>query len=162
MVRLSKLTDYAIVLLSSFCREGEPVRAARDLAHTTRLPLPTVSKILKSLSRAGFVESLRGAHGGYRLARRPDQITVAEVISTMEGGVALTDCATAKPCEFETACPMKNHWRRINDVVKRALEHLTLQDMADPQSPLHEPSLDHDHQRGTGSVPTLTLLDKRR
>ena len=158
MIRLAKLTDYALVLLASFSREGDSVRAARDLAQATRLPLPTVSKILKALTRGGLVESLRGIKGGYRLARPASDISVADVIATMEGPIGLTDCAVGQSCEFETGCPMKAQWKRINRAVRRALEGLSLLDMAHPAGDAEH----DDHGRGAGPVPTLTLLTKQR
>src|SRR5919201_5762535 len=81
MLRMSKLTDYGLVLLTHMAqRSVEEVRTAHELAETSKVPLPTVSKILKELSRAGIVISHRGRRGGYTLARSPAQISVASVV----------------------------------------------------------------------------------
>jgi FeS assembly SUF system regulator len=134
MLRISKLTDYAIVLLSLFTRSQAQERNARELAGQTQLPLPTVSKILKTLCRGGLLVSRRGASGGYTLARPPEEISIAEVIAAIEGPIALTDCSTDAPsgCDFEPQCPVRANWRRINRVVQGALAQLKLTDMAGP------------------------------
>ena len=134
MFRISKLTDYAIVLLSLFTRGRTQEHNARALAGQTRLPLPTVSKILKTLCRGGVLVSRRGASGGYRLDRPPEEISIAEVIEAIEGPIALTDCSTGTPsgCDFEPQCPVRANWRRINRAVQGALAQLKLTDMVGP------------------------------
>jgi FeS assembly SUF system regulator len=156
MLRLAKLTDYAIVLLTYVARDRtHSVHTARDLATQSHLPLPTVSKILKSLSRGGLLVSHRGVMGGYSLARAAEAITVAEIIALMEGPVALTECSAACPglCEIERVCPVRNNWRMISAVVLRSLEHLTVTDMTEPlPGPSVEPPRDG---------PRLPLLARR-
>src|SRR5690606_36837478 len=108
MLRMSRITDYGIVLLTHLAAAapGETVHNARELAARAGLPLPVVSKILKTLTREGFLLSHRGAKGGYALARRPEQITVASVIDALEGPIALTECGTELDgaCEREARC----------------------------------------------------------
>ena len=137
MIRLSKLADYGIVLLSYFVRDTHAVRTARDLASASRLPLPTVSKILKALSRGGLLVSHRGVKGGYSLARPADDISVVEVIRAIDGPIALTECSHTAPglCDLEIACPVRSNWQKINDVVVRALADLSLVDMTLPAPP---------------------------
>jgi FeS assembly SUF system regulator len=135
MIRIGKMTDYGIVLLSFFARGDEPqVFNARELAAQSQLPLPTVSKILKALSRGELLESQRGVSGGYRLARSADNISVAEIISVLEGPIAMTECSDVGHgnCDLETHCPIRGNWRKINIVVRKALEGLTLSDMTRP------------------------------
>jgi FeS assembly SUF system regulator len=159
MIRIAKLTDYAIVLLTYVARDRDRgVHNARDLAAESHLPLPTVSKVLKSLSRGGLLVSHRGATGGYGLAKPADAISVAEIIAAMEGPVALTECSTNCPgvCEIEKVCPVRRNWRSINAVVLRSLENLTLSDMAEP---LPKPSVGRARERP--ARPVLTLLAKR-
>ncbi len=95
MLRITKLTDYAIVVLSTMI---EPTAvdafAARDVADRSQIPQPTVSKVLKQLARAGLVVSERGKHGGYRLARAAGTISVADIIDAVEGPIAVTECST--------------------------------------------------------------------
>ena len=135
MIRIRKLTDYGIVLLTYFAVGGETsVRTARELAAKAHLPLPTVSKILKSLARSSLLVAHRGIKGGYSLARAPEEITVAEIVAALEGPLALTECSASAPglCDIEPVCPVRSNWRKINDVVRGALAQLSLADMSRP------------------------------
>ena len=134
MLRISKLTDYGIVLLARFAAAPRDSQlSARGMAESTSLPLPAVSKMLKELASAGLLESLRGAKGGYRLARTPEAITVAEIVHALEGPIALMEC-TAGPghCEVEARCTVSEPWHRINRAVHDALSRVTLADLARP------------------------------
>lgn len=135
MIRLSKLTDYGLVLMSYVARRGgETLHTARGLAAESGLPLPTVSKLLKTLLQSGFLTSHRGINGGYSLAREAHDISVAEIIAALEGPIALTECSTdiSGLCDFERGCPIKTNQRIINQVVRGALEKLTLADLIHP------------------------------
>ena len=134
MIRLTRMTDYGILLLTCFARDPErPMRSARELANETRLPLPSVSKILKELARHRLLEAHRGVKGGFTLARRPDAINVAEIIGALEGPVAITECsADAGSCDIERSCAVKSNWNKINKVVLSALRGITLADMSRP------------------------------
>jgi len=140
MLRISKLTDYGIVLLARFAAAPRDAQlSARELAEATTLPLPAASKMLKQLASAGLLESLRGAKGGYRLVRAPEAVTVAEIVHALEGPIALMDC-TAGPghCDQEARCTVQEPWHRINRAVHDALARVTLADLAQPMgdSPL--------------------------
>lgn len=132
MIRITRQTDYGIVLLCSMAiRPADEVLAARDAAESTGLPLPMVSKILKSLARAGILASHRGVKGGYSLARRPDRVTVEEIVRALEGPIHITECTHGPGhCEQEKGCPTKVNWHRINVAIRSALEAVTLADMA--------------------------------
>jgi FeS assembly SUF system regulator len=134
MIRLSKLTDYGLVLMSYVARSGGGLHTARGLAAESSLPLPTVSKVLKTLLQSGFLISHRGINGGYSLARGAQEISVAEIIAALEGPIALTECSTdiSGLCDFEHGCPIKTNQRIINQVVRGALEKLTLADLIHP------------------------------
>lgn len=130
MLRISKLTDYAIIILSYLAQETGLVASASSIARASHLGGPTVSKILKILAESGLVTSLRGAGGGYQLARLADQITVAEVVSAIEGRVAMTECcAGADLCALDSMCGIKDNWQIINKIILTALAGVTLQDM---------------------------------
>ncbi len=134
MFRLRRLTDYGIVLMAHLasCEEGS-THAAREVALETQLPLPVVSKVLKSLAREGLLRSLRGAKGGYSLARPATTITVPEMIEALEGAISLTECAShAGACAHEPTCHVREPWQRINTGVRNALERITLADLAAP------------------------------
>jgi FeS assembly SUF system regulator len=135
MIRLAKLTDYGLVLLTFIARNREcSLHTARDLAAESRLPLPTVSKLLKALLQSGLLISHRGTKGGYSLARQPSEITVAEVISALEGEIALTECSTniSGFCDFERWCPNKVNQRIISLAIRETLERVTLSDLTLP------------------------------
>jgi len=142
MIRISRLSDYGVVLLSRFAAEPpETVYSARELADATGIPLPTVSKILKALTRSGLLTSHRGTRGGYSLARRPEDISVADVIGCLDGPIALTDCSNVSDasCDIEVTCPVRTNWQRITDAVREALEAIPLTDMT-VAFPLHHPA----------------------
>ena len=133
MLRLSKLTDYATVILSEMAKDNARVHVALEVAQATGIALPTVSKILKTLTRAGVLTSVRGAKGGYSLAREPERISVATVISALEGPIALTECSVShKGCDQATGCRIQGNWHLINQKVALALESVTLADMIMP------------------------------
>ena len=135
MIRLSKLTDYGLVLMGHVARsKHRTLHTARDLALESGLPVPTVSKLLRILQQGGFLTSQRGIKGGYSLARDPHEIPVSDIIATIEGPVALTDCSTdvIGLCDFERGCPIKHNQQIINRVVRGALEKLTLRDLVHP------------------------------
>jgi len=132
MIRMRKLTDYGIVLLAHLARN--PARAtcnARCLASEAHLPVPTVSKILKALARAGLLVAHRGVKGGFSLARRPEEISMAQIISAMEGPIAITECSDDVPriCKLEPWCPVGTNWQKINRAVRQALENIKLSEM---------------------------------
>jgi len=120
--------------MTQLAREPEGVRTAPDLALACRLPLPTVSKILKLLGQDGMLVSHRGTKGGYELARDAGRITVADIIGALDGPIALTDCMgpDGLVCEIEALCPTRTNWRRINDAMIQALSGVSLADMALP------------------------------
>ena len=133
MLRISKLTDYATVLLTRMSETPGACRSASQLADDTGLEPPTAAKVLKTLARSELVESVRGVHGGYRLARHPESISVAAVIRAMEGPIALTECGLDRGlCVHESHCHLRGNWRRIGETVERALEALSLGDLAAP------------------------------
>jgi FeS assembly SUF system regulator len=135
MIRVAKLTDYAIVLLAHLARGGRTL-TAQELAQRSSVPLPTVSKLCKELSRAGLVVSHRGRHGGYGLARPADRITVAEIVEALEGPIALTECAQgAQACGLEATCVAKAGWDPVSRAIHGALASLPLSAIAPPAGP---------------------------
>jgi FeS assembly SUF system regulator len=135
VVRLGKLTDYGLVLMTCIARDqGPPLRTARDLARESKLPLSTVSKLLKELLQSGLLISHRGIKGGYILAREPHEISVVEMIAAIEGPMALTECSTEITglCNLEPCCPIKSNQQIINQAVRGVLEKITLSDLMHP------------------------------
>lgn len=133
MIRLGKLTDYAMLILSQMAQAPTSVLSAAVIADALHLSLPTVSKILKILSEGGLVSSVRGAEGGYHLARPALEITVADVIAAMEGGTAVTECCESiNLCAISASCVMKSNWLKINHAIQAMLAKLTIIDMSKP------------------------------
>ncbi len=130
MLRVTKLTDYATVVMTALAENPGRIHSATELAERARLELPTVSKVLKPLAHAGLVESFRGAAGGYRLARAPDGISLYDVVEAIEGKLGMTECSGEhSSCEHESHCGVQTHWRRINDVIADALRSISLAQM---------------------------------
>jgi FeS assembly SUF system regulator len=139
---MSKLTDYGTLGLSELAPGREQPSSAGVVAGRTHLALPTVSKLLKALTRSGLVVSTRGAQGGYALARAAEQITAAEIIDALEGPVAITECsAQTGSCDLEAYCLVGGAWQRINLSIREALQQVTLADLKAKRRPLPVPDL---------------------
>jgi FeS assembly SUF system regulator len=136
MLRISRLTDYATVLLAALAEEPQRIKTAAALAAQTHIAPPTVSKLLKELHRAGLVTSMRGLHGGYQLSRAPAQISAAAILDALEGPVALTDCSAGHGnCEIEDSCRVGRVWQRLNLAIRRALYDVSLAQLAGIDAP---------------------------
>ncbi|HUC18861.1 MAG TPA: SUF system Fe-S cluster assembly regulator [Acetobacteraceae bacterium] len=136
MLRLSKLTDYAVVVLVRLAG-GATVQTSPGIATATGIPEPTVAKVLKALAAAGLVTSQRGAHGGYRLSRPLAAVPIAEVIAAIDGPIALTACVdgSATSCEVLGLCPVRGRWDAVNTAIRDALTAITLADMREASIP---------------------------
>jgi len=133
MIRITRQTDYGIVLLTHMAGHLERQYNAPELAEEVRLPLPMVSKILKLLTREGLLESHRGIKGGYSLGRHPEEISMAEIVASLEGPIAITECIDETTgCVHEPVCRVRSNWRRINEAVLAALAGISLAEMTHP------------------------------
>ena len=131
MLRISKLTDYGTVVLACLAAMPEQRLTASEVAERTKLGLPTVSKLLKQLHRAGLVVSTRGTHGGYQLARDPEAISAATILDALEGPIALTECSSASShCGIEHTCSVGKAWQRLNIAIRRSLNEISLAQLA--------------------------------
>ena len=136
MLRVTKLTDYASVVLTVLASDPAAVLSASELAERAGLEVPTVAKLLKPLAQAGLVEGFRGANGGYKLARDAADISLVEIVEAMEGPLGMTECSVhAGQCGIEHSCGVRANWRRINDVVADALRGVSLAQMLGPMPP---------------------------
>jgi FeS assembly SUF system regulator len=131
MIRLNKMTDYAVVLMTELALSGE-IMASADLARRTTLPQPAVAKLLKVLAQGGLTVAHRGRAGGYGLGRPAEDISVAQIIEVVEGPLAVTACidGTHDNCELKRTCPMNGRWEMVNTVIRRALNGVSLTEMA--------------------------------
>ena len=134
MLRISKLTDYGTMILVHLAgAESGHLMPASDVAEATHLALPTAQKLLKILAKNGLVESARGADGGYRLARSPEQITAAEILNTLEGPVAITECSHDEgQCDLEPNCQVGDAWQKISLAIRAAMSDIRLCDLRNP------------------------------
>ncbi len=136
MLRLSKLTDYAVVVLVRLSGM-DGVQTSPGIAAATGIPEPTVAKVLKTLAGSNLVSSQRGARGGYRLNRALSAIPIADVIAAVDGPIALTACVegSAISCDARDLCPMRGRWDPVNHAIQHALSSITLADMQPPALP---------------------------
>lgn len=133
MLRVSRLTDYATVVMTCIAAHPGDVLSTVQIADETRLELPTVSKLLKALGHAALVESFRGVNGGYRLARPAVDISLAEIVEALEGPIGMTECGVFEgQCDRESQCGVRGSWQRINTVLDNALRSVSLADMLKP------------------------------
>ncbi|MBI2570076.1 MAG: SUF system Fe-S cluster assembly regulator [Candidatus Schekmanbacteria bacterium] len=136
VIKITRQADYGIILMTHLAVSRALLFTARDLAGEVGLPLPTVSKILKQLCRAGVLDSYRGVKGGYRLSRAPESISVAEVIDALDGPVGITECVDAErsECTLAPGCRVKSNWRLINDAIATVLKGISLSEMVSPMA----------------------------
>ncbi len=135
MIRLTRQADYGIVVMTHFARLGEgETHTTRDIAAEVHLSVPMISKILKALARGDLLVSQRGVNGGYSLSRAADEISVADVITVLEGPIGMTACTDehSDGCDIDDVCAVRGNWQLVNQVVRRALENITLEHMAEP------------------------------
>ncbi len=132
MLRISKLTDYATVILAHMTVMPERLHTAAEVSEATGLAQPTVTKLLKQLQKSHLVTSARGMRGGYQLSRPATSISAAEILDALEGPIAITECASHdSQCGIEHACRVGRSWQRINHAIRRALQDINLHELAD-------------------------------
>jgi FeS assembly SUF system regulator len=153
-MRLSRLADYAVVLMTHIAQHPEQVHAATDVAAATRIPGPTVAKLLNSLSRSGLLASTRGINGGYVLARPATAIAVGEIVAVLDGPIALTQCIKGGPgsCDIEAVCQSRLGLHRINLAIRKALEDISLAEIAFPMPAAAASSGPHHERPGTSDL----------
>ncbi|NNF15143.1 MAG: SUF system Fe-S cluster assembly regulator [Gammaproteobacteria bacterium] len=134
MLRMSRLTDYATVILAYMARDDDDaLHTTSDVAKHTHLATTTVSKLLKTMTRAGLIASYRGSNGGYRLARPAREISAAEIIDALEGPVSITECsAESHRCDLAEVCGVGNAWQRINVAIRAGLDEISLEQLVRP------------------------------
>jgi len=145
MLSLNRKTDYALVALAHLAHRGErgETVSARALADGYGLPRAMLANLMKQLHRADLIESNRGANGGYRLAHRPEAISLSRVIAAIEGPVQMVLCCSDEPdgadgdseeclaCRIERLCPISSSMQSLNGQLSAIFEHLTLRHLLD-------------------------------
>lgn len=139
MFRISKMTDYATVIMACLARQPEKTMTAKQVTAQTHIGMPTVSKLLKQLSRQGLLTSQQGATGGYHLAKAPNIISLADILHALEGKFAMTSC-THQPgqCQVEDVCNLRDSWQTISEVIHDSLTRITLAEMVKPKSTIKQ------------------------
>ena len=133
MLKMGKLTDYATVIMSYLAQNPGAVHAASELAVVAGIGASTALKVLKTLARAGLLQSQRGTKGGYQLTRPATEITMADILQAMEGPIGLTECGSEPGiCVRESQCSVRTNWQRISLAVGEALARVSLAEMAMP------------------------------
>ena len=146
MIRFSKMADYGVLLLGHFAQAGDALTSSTSLAETYHMPRPVVANLLKEFCRAGLLESRRGQAGGYRLARPASQITLLDVLSTVDGPVQLIDCAVEElqACGYEDVCPSRSPMRQVHRRIVEFLGGITLEELM------------HEHTESTAPLTPVT------
>ena len=136
MLRLNRMTDYAILVLGVMAARPDEILASAALAQHTQLNQTTVAKVTKTLVSAGLVVSTRGIKGGYYLDRPVNNISIAEVIEAVEGPIALTACVDGveDPCSVRNGCFMGGNWNQVNAALRKALNEVSLAELFNPES----------------------------
>ena len=137
MLRLTKKADYSLIALKHFAAvrsvagsAASPALSAKELAESSGIPLPLLSKLLQKLGKTGFLVSEYGTNGGYRLARNPRDISALEVIRAIDGPIVLANCFTsATACGHSDRCTIKKPLRRIHEGILRLLGSVSIEDM---------------------------------
>ncbi len=160
MLLLTRKTDYALLALASLARQAPSGASARGLAERLSLPLPVLRNILKQLTSRGLLKSTRGTKGGYRLARPPQQITLAQLLEAIEGPMRLARCCSVpegeeeRECQLEESCLIRGNMRRVHASLMQFLDEVTLAQLAEEES-----SKELDPGSGAGPSPLATLKD---
>ena len=131
MIKLSRLSDYAVVVLETLSRDTSLSLSASQIAIASGLPEPTVAKVLKLMASGGLVISSRGVNGGYAMAKKPEDMNVFEIISAIEGRLGLTACVDGdhESCALQGSCAMSGRWDVVNKAVQKTFESISLADM---------------------------------
>ncbi len=138
MIKLSKMTDYAVVCLGMLARRPGSSMSATELSKETGLALYTVQKILKLLvSKSDFIEANRGALGGYMLNRNSSEISVVEIIEALDGPITLTSCVEKSEsfCEASDICFLGGKWNKINEIIRKSLNDISLKELLTYETP---------------------------
>lgn len=133
MLRISKLADYGTVVMVYLAKRSQALCNARDIAQQTHISVPMVSKLLKRLTAAGLLTSVRGVTGGYRLHRAACDISVADIVYALDEPRGLTECSRhSNGCSLQDVCHVQNNWRLISGAIETALDSVSLDMLAKP------------------------------
>jgi FeS assembly SUF system regulator len=133
MFKISRLTDYSVVILRHLAEKSEQraTSSARDLAHASGLPLPTVSKLLKHMAKHQLIDAKRGSLGGYELVKKPSNISLLHLIEIFDGPPATTTCMmkNAHKCQIDPSCTQRHAWHMVQQKIARVLGEISLHEL---------------------------------
>lgn len=135
MIKVSRMADYAILLVCKMSNDENKVYSSQELSIITSLKITTISKILTKLTKANVTDSIRGVSGGYKLMLQAEDISVGNIIDIIDGKVALTICVEEGEnhnCNLVSLCPSQSNWQIINNTVREALNSVSIAEMANP------------------------------
>ncbi len=138
MLKLTKKADYSLIALRHMSLAGERPASAKEIGDAYHIPLPILSKVLQKLGKSGFVQSVQGTNGGYKLSRDPNTISVLEVIRAVDGPVILTACFTHDKCDQSVSCTVKEPLRKVHEGILRLLDSITIAALT-KDDPMPEP-----------------------
>ena len=131
MLKISRLTDYATAVVL-FLQKDNKLQSTECIAQGVSLEIPTVSKVLKLLTKAQILTSIRGVNGGYKLFKKGADVSLYDVIAAIEGDTAITECTKAvSVCSQESGCDTRSGWQQVNDDIKNILLNMTIERMAE-------------------------------
>ncbi|MBM3757470.1 MAG: Rrf2 family transcriptional regulator [Acidobacteria bacterium] len=153
MLKLTKKADYALIALKHLTVVRPRSASAKEISERFHIPVPVLSKVLQRLTKHGFLASVHGTNGGYRLAQDPDRISALQIVRAIDGPVFLASCFTenGKDCNHLDHCSIRDPLRRVHEGILGLLEAMTMLDLAaDPPAAIPHP----------GEAPThLTILN---
>jgi Rrf2 family protein len=134
MLKISRLTDYGLLATIYLARKHGEIVSAREIAGFYQLPIPTITKVLKTLQQGGLVQSHRGVAGGYSFDNDPETVTLGQMLELLEGPWDLVECETTDDkghalCSIRSGCPSRRFMFGINLAIKGAFEQITLGDL---------------------------------
>lgn len=131
MLRVSKMADYAMLLMVRIYTKPSKKFSAHQLSNELHLGYASVNKLLKMLHKSDLLASQRGCQGGYSACRHTASITLSDIITAIEGPIVLTSCIDENNCSIENICGLKNRWQIVNKAISGVMDDITLQDMID-------------------------------
>jgi len=130
MFKLSKKTEYSLLVLRHLARQGDEVCTVKDLARECRLPQPLLAKLMQQLARRNLVRSEQGVRGGYRLNRDLTQISLADVVESVDGPISLTACKQDDDrCERHSFCDLKTTIAPVQRQMRKYLQEVRVSDL---------------------------------
>ena len=140
MIRFSRMADYGVLLLGHFAQHDDTLTSTSEMAEAYHMPRSVVANLLKEFTRAGLLQSRRGQHGGYRLARPASEITLLDVLNVIDGPVHLIECAVGEDmvsvCDYEDVCPSRSPMQGVHRRIIELLDGISLAELMQDAAPL--------------------------